>query len=66
MVLMAPAKLVRAMLTSALASFTLATAADAQLSAIPPEVLMTVQALGPVLNDEVRASALRSLRASAP
>ena len=66
MVLIAPAKLVKAMLTRALASFALAAPADAQLSAIPPEVLTMVQALGPVLNDEVRASALRSLRASAP
>jgi triacylglycerol lipase len=54
---MAPAKLVKAIITSALASFTLAAAADAQLSAIPPEVLTTVQALGPVLNDEVRTRA---------
>ena len=54
---MAPAKLVKAMLTNALASFISATAADAQLSAIPRELLTTVQALGPVLNDEVRGSA---------
>jgi hypothetical protein len=57
MALMARAKLVKALLASALASFTLAAAGDAQLSAIPPEVLTTVQALGPVLNDEIRASA---------
>jgi hypothetical protein len=37
---------VSAVLASALASFTLAVAADAQLSAIPPEVLTKVRALG--------------------
>lgn len=40
-----------------LTSLALGSGADAQPSAIPPDVAARIRALGPVLNDEVRASA---------
>jgi acetyl esterase/lipase len=45
------------MLAVSLTGFALGSSAVAQPSAIPPDVAAKIRALGPVLNDEVRASA---------